>query len=814
MPAPRTEPGPTAESAAATVVRSVAFLLDGQAEPGLLGGKGAALDRLVSWGLPVPPSGAVTTAVYRRFVEDERIASLVASIRAGGAVGAEEVDDAFAGGGFDPGDLASMASVAHAVAGGMPLAVRSSATVEDLARSSFAGQYRSVLDVEADDVDALTAAVKSVFASLWHPAPVAYRKNLGIDDRTAAMAVVLMRMVPARRAGVVFTVDPGGDPSRARVEEVAGLAESLVSGSETPVAASLLRTGDRGETAGEMVEALDLALRVEQLAGGPQDVEWAWDGKAVWLVQARPITVAAAEEGDGFDDDEEALAGVDLTTAGFGETLPGVLPPLAWVIGSHLVEEAFRELLDHLGALPDDVAGTRVVIRRVRGRAAMDFGRLQASISALPGPASDDLEIEYFGSGRPGRPAASIRPRAGSRIRSARHDLRVLRAGSRAGKEASILGHTAQLVVDDRPDLGLLPTESLLAYHLQLVDLGTRAMSAELGVSADATGTYRRLQVRLGRRLGEVEAGRLTDRLVGRAGVIAEPRESASAAVFAGPTWLELGRGPPAVPARPATALDEEFGEVLEALRSAPGWRRDSMTARLRTWSLRHLAVEATDKLARRERMKASVLLIGGEVRRVHLEAGRRLVGLGHLDDARDVDVLTPREIAAFLRGHRPVTPDVIGHRRRWRDRYEHDGPLPHRFTGRPRPVEPAPLVGRRVDGWAASGGRFRGVVQVVTSPTDRLERDAVMVAEATDPSWAPLFLRAGAIVLDRGGHLSHGAILARELGVPAVLNVPGATRLLAGHEVTVDGDAGVVIVHDLEDDGSCGADTGSGVRP
>ncbi|HET6968493.1 MAG TPA: PEP/pyruvate-binding domain-containing protein [Ornithinibacter sp.] len=795
-----------------------AVRLGGAVEPDLLGGKGAALDRLVRWGLPVPPSGAVTTQVYRRFVEHDRIASLIASIRAGGAVGADEVDDVFAEGRLAPGDLASVRAVAREVGGGKPIAVRSSATVEDLARSSFAGQYRSLLDVDAADADAVGAAVKSVFASLWHPAPVAYRKTLGIDDASAAMAVVLMRMVPARRAGVVFTVDPGGDTSLARVEAVEGLADSLVSGAETPVAVSLPREGDRGGTAGEMVEALDLALRVERLAGRPQDVEWAWDGCDVWLVQARPITVAAAQDGDGFDDDEGTLVGVDLTTAGFGETLPGVLPPLLWVIGSHLVEEAFRQLLDHLAALPEDVTGTRVVVRRVRGRAAMDFGRLQASMGALPGPASDDLETEYFGSRRPGRPAAPIQPRAGSRVRSAVHDMRVLRVGSRAAKEASTLGHAARLVVDDRPELRGFSAESLLAYHLRLVDLGTRAMAAELGVSADATGSYRRLQVRLGRRLGEVEAGRLTDRLVGRAGVAAETSECASAAVFAGPTWLELGHRPLALPARSETAreeaFEEAFDEVLHALRSQPGRRHDSLTARLRTWSLRHLVAEVTDKLARRERMKATVLLVGGEVRRVHLEAGRRLVGLGHLDDPADIDLLTPGEVAGLLRGHRPLTPDVIGHRRRWRDRYEHDGPLPHRFTGRPDPVVPAPLAGRRVDGWAASGGRFRGVVQVVTSPTDRLERDAVMVAEATDPSWAPLFLRAGAIVLDRGGPLSHGAILARELGVPAVLNVPGATRLLAGHEVTVDGDAGVVTVHDLDDDGRRGADPGSGDLP
>ena len=70
-----------------------------------------------------------------------------------------------------------------------------------------------------------------------------------------------------------------------------------------------------------------------------------------------------------------------------------------------------------------------------------------------------------------------------------------------------------------------------------------------------------------------------------------------------------------------------------------------------------------------------------------------------------------------------------------------------------------------------------------------------VLVAEATDASWSPLFVKAGAIVVERGGPLSHAAILARELGLPAVLNVEGATNFLAGRPVAVDGDLGVVVI-------------------
>jgi rifampicin phosphotransferase len=214
---------------------SAAIVLDGtDLDPASLGGKGAALDRLISWGLPVPATGAVTTAAYRRFLEAPMLIDLVDRIRRGAPVAASEVDRVFAAVDFPPALADEVLTLAQAVAGGRCLAVRSSATVEDLAGASFAGQYRSILEVDPHDSRALLDAVRLVFASLWHPAPCAYRAALGIDDSDVAMAAVLMQMVPAERAGVVFTVDPGGTPDAARIEAVSGLGESLVSGQETP----------------------------------------------------------------------------------------------------------------------------------------------------------------------------------------------------------------------------------------------------------------------------------------------------------------------------------------------------------------------------------------------------------------------------------------------------------------------------------------------------------------------------------------------------------------------------------------------------
>ena len=124
------------------------------------------------------------------------------------------------------------------------------------------------------------------------------------------------------------------------------------------------------------------------------------------------------------------------------------------------------------------------------------------------------------------------------------------------------------------------------------------------------------------------------------------------------------------------------------------------------------------------------------------------------------------------------------------------------RFTGAPAAAQAPVRSGDRLVGWAAGPGRHTGRARVVSDPlAARLAAGEVLVAAATDASWSPLFTTAGAIVVERGGPLSHAAIVARELGVPAVLNLPDATRILDGRLVTVDGDTGLVIVHTEDGD-------------
>lgn len=775
----------------------VAVLDGAAAEPSELGGKGAALDRLFAWGLPVPASGVVAATAYRRFVAEPEMAALVAGIIAGATPSADEVDAAFLAAPMPP-DVADAAVVVAAKVGGDgDLAVRSSATVEDLRHASFAGQYRSLLHVPARDGAAVLRAVRLVFASLWHPAPVAYRRQLGVPQQSAAMAVVLMAMVPARRAGVVFTIDPAGTEDVARVEAVEGLAESLVSGQETPEVTLLPRDATHWEVPPEVADAVRLALRVEAHAGTPQDVEWAWDGTTVWVVQARPITTRVGEQADEFDDRSTVVAPLDLTTAGIGEMLPGTLPPLRWELCSLLVEEAFRSTFADLGASDDQLAAPHAIVRRVRGRAAMDFGLLTRLTAQLPGADVAQLEEQYFGSARPASASPPSAAGRAGRWHRARGQWRVLRSRRRADLGAEIACRAIDVLLVDPPVLADLSDRQLLAYHLRLVDLAVRTMTAELGVAAEAAESYRWLESTLAGPLRSDAAARTAARLTtltaGRLGGRAPIDPAASSAVFAGPTWAEEGRTPPG-----ALRSDDAGDDPVEALRRTllDAGVSDGMRAALRMRASLRAMVDAADQLTRRECTKAALLRLGGEVRRVHLEIGRRLCRRGApLDAPHEVELLSVAEMRAALVRDAAPSAETVARRRRAHERAERAAPLPARFGGGHPEGESTIATGDRLEGWAVSGGRYRGAAVVVHAASGSFPSGAVLVAEATDPSWSPLFMRAGAIVLERGGPLSHAAILARELGVPAVTNVPGATARLDGRTVTVDGDAGVVVI-------------------
>lgn len=313
MPAevPRPRPAPTG---------TVLWLDDPEATVlSRAGGKGANLARLCQAGLPVPAGFVVGTEVYRRFVDEAGLGSLIA--RTAGEVAVADVDAAAAASAtllaaFEaapvPHPVAEAIAAAWRQLGGGPAAVRSSATAEDLPEASFAGQQDTVLGVTG--ADHVTAAVRRCWSSLWTARALAYRAGQGIGHADVAAAVVVQRMVAADAAGVLFTADPlTGRRDHVMVEAVRGLAEPLVGGRVTPqrwvvdgptraVLTAPEATGQEPPLDEAHLRALTaLGLRAADVLGAPQDVEWAIVGDRCWIVQSRPITslfpVPAAPEG-------------------------------------------------------------------------------------------------------------------------------------------------------------------------------------------------------------------------------------------------------------------------------------------------------------------------------------------------------------------------------------------------------------------------------------------------------------------------------------------------------------------------------------
>ncbi len=298
----------------------------------IVGGKGRSLAKLANAGFNVPGGFQATTAAYRRFVESNelqhRIVVLARPVVKGRTVSFEAASNAIRRL-FDEheinADIAEEIGAAYDGLDGSPaLAVRSSATAEDLPGLSFAGQQETYLNVRGRD--AVIAAVKDCWASLWTTQAISYRHQNGVDQGSVQMAVVAQIMVPSEVSGILFTANPAtGERSEMIVNASFGLGEAVVGGLVTPDTYIVDKTSldvketvigpkeqqtvtdgaqgtrmadvaagdrDRSSLSGAMLKELaETALEIEQLYEGlPQDIEWAFSGGRLSLLQSRPIT--------------------------------------------------------------------------------------------------------------------------------------------------------------------------------------------------------------------------------------------------------------------------------------------------------------------------------------------------------------------------------------------------------------------------------------------------------------------------------------------------------------------------------------------
>jgi phosphohistidine swiveling domain-containing protein len=357
----------------------------------LAGGKGANLGELSRAGLPVPPGFVITTAAYDAFVKSNDIGDMIvgrasAVARAEEPAGFEEVAEgirALFSGGKVPEEMTEEIRASYeelSEDGESALAVRSSATAEDLPGASFAGQQETYLNVRG--AEALLEAVKNCWSSLWTARAMAYRARQGIDPATVSLAVVVQRMVESEAAGVMFTANPSnGRRDQATISAAWGLGESVVSGSVTPDSIVVEKESGRvisRETANKEVmivyteggtaerpvpEALHrqpvlddgaaatltrYGATIEHHYGTPQDIEWALAGGEFFIVQSRPITAVPEPMADPPTDWSVPVPKGTYWRASIVEQMPDPLSPLFADLAYRSVPRSLDKLIEEL----------------------------------------------------------------------------------------------------------------------------------------------------------------------------------------------------------------------------------------------------------------------------------------------------------------------------------------------------------------------------------------------------------------------------------------------------------------------------------
>ena len=849
---------------------------------GLVGGKGAGLGELVRAGIPVPQGFAVTTGAYSDFVGanglDEVIEDSMAGVPEGDpgriADAARRIAEAFASATV-PNSVHEDVLSAYRALGCPPVAVRSSATAEDLPGTSFAGQYETYLNIAGDEE--LMDSIKACWASLWNERALSYRARFGIDDERLAHAVVVQEMVDADRAGILFTANPvDGRRDRSLLNASWGLGEAIVSGSVTPdqwildnaegtiveeiIADKEVMTAkadgdvrdvhvDEGKRTLPSLDAKyvhrlhSLGQRIEEHFGSPQDIEWAERDGEIFLVQSRPITSlfpspCRAEGVEGL----RALINFGVLSQGMQEPLTPMgeafflqtfvnparrfdasienADDLWWC--QVLAGRVFLDMTDLLReekkwdkvlendlfaeqepmtarALRQFLEANRDAITGERSRVTPWILRNLAPFARMAFPMAKNV---LYGRVFPDRARERALAQWSSFPVAMKEDLQA--AGDRRDRLDAMLWHVGEFMLSGWETLCLLAASFgklkrargiAKRYLDDLSDFDYVGQSlphnttTEMGVALmemardydrrgetpgiDDPGIADFLQHYGNRSIQEVDVG------------VPNWWEEPEYVRDLVQSYIDNGSYEQGLDAFHEGALeaDRAIERIREGLRIAGAGRRADRVAGL----LR----EYRSVFGLREESKFVMTRMYDEARRALWAMGEELVSEGSLQSAGDIFFLRPPDIVAGGDLRSVAEENRVEYERHW----NMNAPRVLASTGESiyAPAEEGEGI---LPGVPVSPGVHEGRARVLGSPREgaSLQPGDILVTRATNPAWTPLFVSLGGIVMETGGPISHGAVVAREYGIPAVVGVGEATkRIRDGQRIQVDGGSGRV---------------------
>jgi len=880
-----------------------------------VGGKGANLAVLTRAGFVVPPGFLITTAAYQAFVEANNLAAqIMALARAGAPDDPTTLDQTSARirGLFEqgrmPNDVAepivaayrtlapqpplpeTEAGQSHNDGGaGLPVAVRSSATAEDLPGLSFAGQQDTYLNIVG--ADALLDAVKRCWGSLWTARAIGYRARNKIAPDDVALAVVVQQLIPSEVAGVLFTANPlTGKRDEIVIDASYGLGEAIVSGQVEPdhyvvdprswqitgrklgaKALALVPRADGGTNqvarAGDqqalpdaqILELAQVSQRVAAHFGSPQDIEWAWADGRLYLLQSRPITslyplpdLPTAPDDPRVYFSLNSVQGVldpftplgcdllQLLGAGFLELIK-VQRPVRQVIpaaGGRLFIDVTDITKLWLAALSRLDPGARQALSQLidKGQVELRSPPFLATVGRLPVLAPIVMRMAVAL-----RTPDFERAHALAAAEAFLNDARTRSAAARtlADRLEALKFDLSRAIPTILPAVG-----PVVAPGLVLMSRIGGWLERWLGLPSNAVfqvlrGLPHNVTTEMDLRLWALVQAIRAD-AAARDTLLHMPVEEQAAAYARG-----------ALPATAQQAIKQfldKYGmrAVAEIDIGRPRWRDDptpilqTIHGYLQLDDLSHapdalfahgadeaarLAAEWTGQVRRTPFGAIRARLLGGAIDRM-----RRLIGLrespkfylisllgtyrdallaharelaerGTLDQADDIFFLSLDQLGRFARGEPLNLKALVAEQRA---EYEHNRAnrrMPRLLlsTGETFYDGLSEAGASDLIGDPVSPGVVEGPVRVVHDPRGvRLAPGEILVCPATDPGWTPLFLTAGGLVMEVGGMITHGSVVAREYGIPAVVGVQAATtRLHTGQRVRVDGTQGRITILD-----------------
>ena len=847
----------------------------------LVGGKGANLGEMIRAGLPVPGGFVLLTHAYRQFIEANQLGQCINRFL-------EEIDhdnlleleqtaekiQALFEDSVIPEDILEEIDKAYEIIGNAEVAVRSSATAEDLPGTSFAGQYNTYLNVKGRDE--LYKYVKKCWASLWNYRALSYRIRQNIGNHDLAHGVIVQAMVNAEKSGILFTANPvNGRRDQMLLNASWGLGEAVVGGEVTPdqwvldktakgvvqerIAKKEIMTvrkekgiefvpvpGEKQEAVtlnrDEVSQMLNFGHDVERYFGSPQDIEWAYQNGKFYLVQTRPVTslYPMPEE----IENKKGLR-VYINFNNYSQAMPEPFTPM----GEEGIRMMLQGVVNKLGrkrTRGDNMWWCQVIGGRVF-LDITDFVRTEKSWNKFKkvdpsdkDPVTTKALLQFLQRNK----EEIIDPKQSVKL-AGLLNLRLVKflAGAavkyfhgiyspvKAREKAVGLGDgiIEQLqeerkklrTVEDKLDFiqrngSDLFTEGFgivfyVAVSSTYIEKARKIMAEHLEDTSDLKHVEKSVPYSATTEMGMeiLELAKIYD----HKGKRPHPQDKEIRKFleqYGHRAAIELDVGVPVWKENPQYVLDlinsyidnQNYQEAIDKFNRGKEEaalaiarikaRLEAAGQKRKARKVEKLLKDFREMFGIREQSKFFVRQFLSIFREVLIEVGEVLAEEGRIEDKLDVFYVTGEDIQS----NRDLKAIVRANKEQYRLNMNKTAPRLLTSTGESIHAATGETDENTLVGIPVSPGVYEGRVRVLRSPDEghKLEKGDILVTAGTNPAWTPLFLKLGALVMETGGPISHGSVVAREYGVPAVAGLAkAAAQIKDGQVVRVNGETGSV---------------------